>query len=242
MISLGIHLRHLARLRVAVAVSVVLAAAVAIISAYRVSVFPPRLAPRGNHVAGAHTQILVDSTPPGVLANAYSSDDFMYLHAGALLLAGIMVNDSLQVQIADRARLPIGEVHFSAPQAPSGAVVQQPAVRAGAPYGLAVAARPTVPILDVYAEAPTEAEAMRLVDSAFNGLHDYLLGAGAAGTFHLRVTQLGRGSEVKTPGGPSLLHTLAVFAAAFVACCEAALLIYRVGTQLRTPRRSLEAA
>ena len=49
-----------------------------------------------------------------------------------------------------------------------------------APYRLEVQARPTAPILDIYTQAPSTAEAQRLADEAAAGLRDYLRAVAAS--------------------------------------------------------------
>ena len=51
-------------------------------------------------------------------------------------------------------------------------------------------------MVDVYATAPTQTMANRLVNAAYSGLHDYLFGPGSTGTFQLQITQLGHGHAV----------------------------------------------
>jgi hypothetical protein len=200
-------------------------------------VFPPKLAARTAHSAGARTQILVDDRKLSVLGAGFQSKSFSYLHDGADLAGAIMVGDPTRDYIAQRAQIPVSAIKFSAPQfatdRPSSRR-QQPA-----PYALTVAARPTVPILDVYAVAPTVAAARRLVNASVQGLRDYLA---QPGNFGLAVTQLGGGTEVAARGGGTLRGVLESFLGVLVLGCIGTLLLDRMRRAWRVGDHAAEFA
>jgi hypothetical protein len=58
--------------------------------------------------------------------------------------------------------------------------------------------------------------ALRLVNAAYKGMHDYLSGPGSTGTFQLQITQLGHGRKVdpgvSSPITGAVEHTVLYFA------------------------------
>lgn len=189
---------------------------------------------------GAHTQILVDSRMPGVLDSAYDDNDFQFLHSGAVLVGGLIVNYSVRSDIAGRVKLPVTRIRFSDPQSPTGALVGGPVLPQSALYGITVAARPTVPMIDVYAKAPTTAGALALVNAAFDGLHDYVNRPDATSTFGLRITQLGRGASVTTSSGTPALTAAELFIGVLFILSVAVLCLDHGWRRVRVARRTLE--
>ena len=64
---LGMHLRELSRLRLAVAVSALVALIAALWSVVNVSLLPPKVTPRSLEMATAYTQIVVDTPKSAIL-------------------------------------------------------------------------------------------------------------------------------------------------------------------------------
>jgi hypothetical protein len=85
---------------------------------------------------------------------------------------------------------------FPRPLATSGKKSTKDILKSTNQYRLSVQANPTVPILDIYAEAPTEAAAKQLANAAVTGMQDYLkdLGAsqGTPAARQVRLEQLGQ--------------------------------------------------
>lgn len=238
MVTMGIRLRELARLRIGLAASFTLACiAVALTSAYSVSLLPPGLTARVAETAGAHTQILVDDRRVSVLEAGFDINSFNDLHEGAVLAGSVMVQDPAREYIAQQAGIPAAAIEFSDPQVPIDPPLPEPSPPSR--YSLTVAARPTVPILDVYAQAPTVAAARRLVDASVAGLRNYFA---APGDFGLRVTQLGRGAVVSAGAGGALTGALEVFLGVFVLGCLATRFLDRARRAWPAARQAAELA
>jgi hypothetical protein len=234
MVSFGVRLRTLARLRVGVAVSFALACLAALSSVFRVNVVPPGLT-RAAQPAGAHAQILVDDHKLSVLDAGFDYKSFGDLHEGAVLVASIIVQDPARDYIAQEARIPVTTIAFSDPQIPADShVLQQQPPRK---YSLTVAARPKVPIVDVYAQAPTLGEAQRLANASTSGASRYLAGPG---NFGLQVVQLGHGGTVDTAAGGTLQTAIERFLGVLVLGCIATLLLARARRAWSVARRAAE--
>jgi hypothetical protein len=184
MVRFGIIARELCRARVVWIPSLVVALLLALTSIDT------------SRVYGAHTQILVNQPKPGILSTATGITNFDWLNNGALLLGNIMTSDPGDDYVARMARVPVTDITFNDPQSyflPIPAALPKPGTP---PYTVSAVSDPSVPMVDVYATAPTQTMANRLVDAAYSGLHEYLFGPGSTGTFQLRITQLGRGHMV----------------------------------------------
>jgi hypothetical protein len=232
MVTLGARLRQLTRLRIGLGLTFALAFLAALSAAFSLSLFPPGLKSKSTRAAGAHTQILVDDRKVSVLDAGFDTDSFNYLHVGAVLNGSIMVQDPVRDYIAHAAGIPLSAIQFTDPQVPVDPPL--PVRGPAAKYSVTVAARVTAPIIDVYAQAPTTAEARRLANASATGLSQYLAGPG---NFGLRVTQLGRGADVSVASG-ALKGALERFVAVLLIGC---ILTLRVDRTRRSWRAGLSA-
>jgi len=73
----------------------------------------------------------------------------------------------------------LAEIDFSDPQSYFATATGSVPGRSRPHFSLTVASDPSVPMLDVYATAPTASGAMNLIDASVNGLRDYLSRPGA---------------------------------------------------------------
>jgi len=235
MVRLGFHLRALARMRLALIASVAVALLYAASAVFAVRVLPPSLSLRSARVAGAHTQILVDGLTPGVLDTRYGTEGFDWLDQSATILTGLMVAEPISSIIAADARIPFADILFSSPQTPITSPAPQ-ALPSAQSYSITVAAEPSIPILDVYAQGPTSAQALRLVNAAFQGLSGYVAGSGADRTLDISITQLGHGRLVYLSSGPGLLSVALRFLGALVLLCGISVLVSRARSRLRPQR------
>ncbi len=226
-------------MRVALLVSAIVAVLFAASTVLDIGVLPPHIAYSVAAAGGAHTQILVDGPAPGVLDTRTSTDGYEWLDNGAELLSGLLVTQPLSRQVAFLAGVPFSDISFASPRTPimSPASSPSPVSQAHA-YSLTIAARPSVPILDVYAQGPTPAGALRLVDATFDALRAYMADPSAPRLFALRITQLGNGRIVYRTTGFSPSELVLRFFAALLVCCLAVLLIgrrLRVRSSIRSP-------
>jgi hypothetical protein len=197
------HLRELSRARVVWIPSLI----IAVLLAYS-SVSTTRL-------YGAHTQILVNEPKPGVMSTGSGISNYNWLNNGAMLLGNILTSDPGDDYVARAAHVPVTSITFNDPQSyflPSPEALPAPGTP---PYSISAVSDPSVPMVDVYATAPSQAMALRLVNAAYSGLRDYLSGPGSTGTFQLQITQLGHGHEVdadsSSPVPGAIEHTILYF-------------------------------
>jgi hypothetical protein len=233
-------LRELWRLKLAVVVVAIPAAVVALSTLYHL----PSMQRRALAIGTASTQILVESSKPSLAA---IDQDMAPLVTRAAVYARFMTSDTVQAAIARHAGVPAARITVDAPIDPSGpeGAIQPPAERRS--NQLAVEARRNrlfiqnemaLPILDVSAQAPDVAGAIRLADAAPAGLRDALAqldeSQGVPPEDRIRIIQLGpaEGAPVYQ-GGSKILATLA-FIVVFVLGCIGVLFIARVARDWRT--------
>ncbi len=99
-------------------------------------------------------------------------------------------------------------------------------------YRLNIEANPTVPVLKIYAQAPSAEAAGQLANAAVDGLRDYLQQIAAArGTpadKRVRLEQFGRAEGSVINGGVRIQATVLAFAFFFLASAAAGIFIARV--------------
>ena len=99
-------------------------------------------------------------------------------------------------------------------------------------YRLSVQANPTVPILDIYAQAPTEQEAKLLANGAVAGMQDYLRDLGETQAVgperQVHLEQLGKARGGVINEGVAIEMTLLSFTLVFGASAATVLWIARV--------------
>jgi hypothetical protein len=240
--QLGMHLRELARQRVGVALSFLLAAFVALSVTYKVSIFPPAIAPRDLEMGTASTRVLVDTSKSLVLDIRYGTGDFDSLTARGVLLGNLMASAPVREYIARRAHIPAGVIRattpltpdFPRPLASEGEQKRQSDLfKSTDQYRLNIQANPTVPIVDVSAQAPNAKAAQELANGAVDGLRDYLAVEagnvqGLSGDAQPRLTQLGRAQGVVINRGVRLQALVLSFCFVFALCCAVTLFAGRV--------------
>lgn len=203
MVRLGTYLRELFQARV-VWIPSLLAAALLAGSSMNTS-----------RIYGAHTQILVNEPKPGILSTATGLTHYDLLNNGALLLGNMLTSDPGDDYVARAAGLPVTSINFSDPQSYFQQTPDALPKSGTPPYSVTAVSDPSVPMVDVYATAPTQSMALRLVNAAYSGLREYLWGPGATGTFQLQITQLGHGHEVdagsSSPITGAIEHTVLYF-------------------------------
>jgi hypothetical protein len=165
-----------------VAVGALIAAVAAMLSVYQVGLIPPSLTSRTNVFATASTQILVD-TPSSAFADlAYNIDP---LDARASVFARFLASPAAVAQIARKAKLPADAIEAQGPYDTNLPVFQQEPtaekrstqiIGEGAIYRLRFDNNPELPIVSVFAQAPSQGEAIRLAAAAPAALRAYIEG------------------------------------------------------------------
>lgn len=217
--------------------------------------FPPRPQAANLQVAAATAYVAVD-LPVGLPSLAHGRaeppDDLLTLVKRSELLGRIIVSPPVLDRIARRCGVPerdisgLGRTTANVPLALIEPDSERRAsdIRASkAPYRLEVQGRPTRPVIDVYAQAPSVEGAECLANSAAVSLGEFLreLGReqGVPPDHLLRLEQLGpaRGAVVNGGAGPTI--AVLTFLTAFALTAVALLLI---GRRLRRPASRPPAA
>jgi hypothetical protein len=213
--QLGRHLRELWRFRAGLALGTLLALVVAVWSVARVQVFPPALHARSLDMAAASTRVLVDTPKTMVLDLRVDTGNFDSITNRALLVGNVMATAPVRQYIAHRAGVDGSVLQVASPVTPawprplasSGKRRTSDLLKSPEEYRISIQVNPTVPIIDVYAIAPTTRAAEHLANGAVDGMRDYLraLGAqqGVPAVQQIHLEQLGqaRGGLVNRGAG-----------------------------------------
>jgi hypothetical protein len=173
-------LKILWRRRRLVALGALIAVAAAILSVYQVGLVPPSLTSRTNVFATASTQILVD-TPDSAFANL--ADDVDPLNTRASVFARFLASPVAIELIARKAKLPASAIEGQGPyeqnlplsaQEPTAEQRSSQIVGERALYRLRFENNPDLPIISVFAQAPTRDEAIKLASAVPAALSAYI--------------------------------------------------------------------
>jgi hypothetical protein len=245
--GVGIRLRELWRLRVGVAVSVLLALAAALWSIQQIGLFPPRLQSRSLEMATASTHLIVDMPRSAVLD--LRNDTYMLesLTNRTVLLGNVIANGSVRQYIAGRAQVPADTLQIAAPLTPDHPRDRvspdterhtTDILKSTDQYRLKIEANPTVPVMDVYSQAPTVKAAEALANAAVDGLRRYLAELAQAQRIpeasQIRLMQLGRAHGSVINEGVNLQVAVLVFILALAASLATVVFLNRVKTGWRT--------
>ena len=158
----------------------------AVINSGVIGIFPPKLRLHNLQIAAATNYVDVDmpaSMPSLAHGTGIPPQDIQAFAKRAELLGRIMVTSPVLERIAPRCGVPASQLSglgWTTANVPFAFTEPNSERRASdieaskAPYELQVQARPTVPIIDVYAEAPSVAAADCLANAAPLALTDYL--------------------------------------------------------------------
>lgn len=222
--KLGARLYTIAQRRRAVAVSLIVAVAACMFTLYRPSLAPPGLHSRGLQVAAASTEVLVSTSNLAVAGPA----DYVSLVNRSILAGNVMASGAVMAYAGHVLGIPPSRIQASAPMTanvpraliePGSGGNARDIIASPDKYKLEVQADPSVPVLHVYAQAPTKEAAVRFAAAAVQGLSIYLQTSQAQGRIPLgqriRIQQLGPvQGGVANPGAPIEIIVL-VFAGAF---------------------------
>lgn len=228
-------IRRLSKHKILVFVVLVLAVAVAILSAYRVS--SSGLQKRSLSVSAASSQILVDSVP-SALAQGAETSTFEALATRAKIYGQYLASLSARVEIAERAGVPVASLSTSGPFSTATGQINYSAetsgeratelLQEGAGNRLVFSAQEGVPIITVDAQAGNTETAVALASASYATLHKYIKGLDVEGKplrHGVTVRQLGQ-PEGGTLGGSNdkMLMALA-FLLTFGLGCGAILVV-----------------
>lgn len=239
--ELGRHLREFWRLRFAVIVCTVLATFTTLSVNYELSLLPPGLQPRSLQMAAASTEVLIDTPRSTLIDLRQDLFEIESMTNRSVLLGNVMASAPVVAYIALRAGVPPDVIRAQTPRTPNS---PRPLATAGNEkktsdllqstnqYRLSIEANPSVPILKIYAQAPTARAAEQLANASVDGLRDYLeqqaRARGVALDKQVRLQQLGRARGDVINDGVRLQAMFLVFALVFVLAAVAALSLSRV--------------
>ncbi len=238
--ALGRHLRELWRLRLGLVASVALALFAALWSIGQVGLFPPSVKSRKLEIAAASTRVLVDTPKSAILDLSVSTYDFRAYTNRSLLVGNIMASPPVRRYIARRAHVPAEVLQVASPVTPDfprplvsdGAKHTSDLLKSPNQYRLSIQSNPTVPVVDVYAEAPTADLAQQLANGAVDGMKDYLRDLGTAQAIpeneQVHLQQLGRAKGSVIDPGIGTKVALLTFFLVFGASSIAVLALARV--------------
>jgi hypothetical protein len=239
--AFGRHLRELLRLRVGVTASLLLAVLAAVWGVADISLTPPKLTPRSLKMGTAFTQVVVDTPKSAILDLRQQTYDIESIKNRAVLVGNVMASPPVLTSIARRANVRADALQIVTPRTPA-----EPRPRAELgdkkgpgdilestnQYRLDIQANPTVPVLDVYAQAPSAAAAEQLANAAVDGLGDYLRElAGSQRTpeeMQVELRQLGRARGEVINDGIELQVAVVLFLLVFAVSSAAVVVISRV--------------
>jgi hypothetical protein len=234
-------MRELWASKLGLKIALALALLAALRTVFGISLIPPGLERRSVDVATASTHVLVDTPRSSLTDLGQDVSEIQSLSQRAVILGNVMASPQVGEYIARRVGVPAQAIEAAGPLTPD-----QPRVLAGSEsqphasdilqrpdeYRLSIQANPTVPVLDVYSQAPDAEAAELLADGAVRGLQDYLAAVaaerGTPPSEQVQLEQLGRAQSGVINGGVSATLALAVFVLVFAAASAVVLFVARV--------------
>jgi hypothetical protein len=249
------QLKTLWRLRGGTVVCFALAALAAIWSLYSISLAPPKLTPRSLEMATASTQVVVDTPKSAILDLRQDTYSFEGLRNRAVLLGNLMASGPLREEIARRSNIPVEVLQVAAPRTPDQprAVAGTSAdrhttdiLRSNDQYRLNIQANPTVPVLDVNAQAPTAKAAEMLANGAVDTLErrieELALSERTPPKERINLIQLGRAEGVVINGGVKWQAAILAFLVTLALASATLVFVSRLREGLRVAALSEHAA
>ena len=239
--QLGRNLHQLWRHRLAFAFTLSVALLAAVWSVAEVSVLPPDVTARRLDVSTASTRALVDSSRSAVLDLGVDTTDLASITSRSLLISNVMASAPVREFIARRAGVPADLIEMTSPVTPdwprplnrsrqsrgTSDILKTPGQ-----YRISLQNNPTVPIIDVYALAPTPNAAARLANAAIQGTQDYLralaVRQGVTPPHQVRLQQLGAATGGTINAGANTKLAILSFLLVFAACGAGSLFVTRV--------------
>jgi hypothetical protein len=225
----GRTLRILWNRRRLVAVGVLVALIAAVLSVYRVSLFPPSVTNRTNVFATASTQVLID-TPSSAFADLAS--DLDPLDTRANVFARFLASPTAVELIARHAKLPVTAIEAQGPYnlnlptymvEPTAEQRSSQIVGEGALYRLRFSNDPDLPIISIFAQAPTRGEAIALAGAVPSALRGYIERLQVAQhtpvSRRVEIRRLGDATGAVVNDGANIQIALLVFLVVFFGWC-----------------------
>jgi hypothetical protein len=176
----------LRRMRLAVAVVVLISLAAAVLAGYRpVGGFPPKLEPRITSLGVASKQVVLDGWRTPLIDKKFDTEP---LTARSGTFALVLSSPALLEETSRETGIPLDQITsegpFVGPAAPWNVVVPSEArsnqvAAERRVYRLSFVTRQTLPLLTIHAQGPSPAEAAHLAEGAYAALRTYLARLGA---------------------------------------------------------------
>ena len=181
--QLGMLLRELSRQRRYVVLSVLLAAIVAFASIYKVSLAPPNIRPRALAIGAASTSVVIDGATSEIANVQANSNELTVLTTHTDLLGDVMTSVVVRADIARQLGIQPEQLEVDAPITadvprdqiePGSGETATTLLASGDHYILQVQADPAIPVLYIFAQAPSAAAAVHLANVSVESLRSYV--------------------------------------------------------------------
>jgi hypothetical protein len=237
----GIRRLRLWRLRRWVAVCAVLAGVVAVCSVWKVSLVPLKFQPRALDMATGWTSMLIDNPTSVVLDLRQDTYSMEALSDRGVLLGTVMANGPLREAIARRAGISPKILRVEAPLTPIQPRVPvekgkerrtSDILRSTDQYRLHLEVDPTVPVLDIYSQAPNTKAAADLANAAVDAARVYVnqlaVNEGTQDRYRIHIRQLGRAQAAVINAGVRWQVGLLAFSLTFALGCALLIVVSRI--------------
>lgn len=227
----------------------------ALLSVYQVTLLPLRVHARDWEIGAASTTLLVDTPQSEILNLHATADDFGSLQARAALIGNLMATDPVKSEIARLMGIAPSQIQATSPVTanvpqtfiePGRGASASDLLASADHYKLQLQVDPSVPVLHVYAQAPSGPAAVALANDSVKGLELYLgslsTRQGLDPAQHVALTQLGGAYGGVINGGVSKEIALLVFVTAFAGVLFAAALMRRFMIGFRLGPSEMPAA
>jgi hypothetical protein len=207
----------------------------------KISLSPLSLEPRSLEMATASTHVVVDTPRSALVDLRRDTYAFESLRNRAVLLGNVIAGSTVREAIARRANVPLERLRIQAPLTLEQAAAPPESgnerhtsdiLRSNDQYRLNIQASLSVPMLDIYAQAPTAASAGLLANAAVDRLRAYLVrladAQGTPGRDRIRLLQLGRAQGTVINKGVRWEAGLLAFVLTFALSCATVLFVARV--------------
>jgi hypothetical protein len=244
---LGMHMRELWEHKLGFVLVLVLA----VLAASHVSgvgLFPPGTEQKADQ-GRAVTHVLVDTPQSSTVDLRQNTYELEALINRARLISNSMATAGARERVAHRAGVPVTAITtitpLNAEYTESGGPQGGEGISGAPLYRLEIVANPTVPVIDINTEAPTQGGAVNLANATASGLNSQLAAIAASQATprdsRIELVQLGHAQPVATGHGGGLLLALFVFVLVFAIASAMALYITRVRKGWRLSNDTLGA-
>jgi hypothetical protein len=239
--KLGKRTKELWGRRPYVIASALLALVVAIWSVARISIVPPGIESRSLEMATAATHVVVDKPRSTILDLREDTYSLEALRQRAIVLGNVIANGEVREAIASHAHVPSDQLQIAPPLTPTQprAVVASTDRKQATDlfastdqYRLSIQVNPTVPMLDIYAQAPNAESAALLANTTVDQLRAYLaqlaVSEGTPDARQIQLLQLGHAESKVINPSIDVQVALLVFAITFAIACATVIFVGRV--------------